>query len=173
MITGTPKGLFRSNDAGDSWVRIYEGLSLGSQYFDISISPFFKDDKTVYVGTDGEGVFRSLDSGLSWEPTNLGLKGMIVTGLSIGDNYSREKTLYAGTSSRGLFMGSELEAGPFFEPVKQSALPGEYTLLGWLVVFGLLITVIVLSFLVYKYRKWSRQRKSLKTNPYLWTESTK
>jgi len=51
----------------------------------------------VYAGTAGQGVFRSSDSGQTWEPLNQGLGDLNITALS-GD----AQTVYAG-SSRGLY----------------------------------------------------------------------
>ncbi len=64
LLAGSPSGLFRSVDGGDTWVASSEGLT----------SPIVRalsiagDGVTAYVATDG-GVFRSSDAGESWEAT--------------------------------------------------------------------------------------------------------
>ncbi len=55
---------------------------------------------TLYSGTAGGGVFKSLDGGGSWSPMNSGLVGADVSILTV--NPVTSSTLYAGTSA-GVF----------------------------------------------------------------------
>jgi hypothetical protein len=51
----------------------------------------------LYVGAEGDGVFKSTDGAETWMPVDLGLDGSIVLGLAIDP--IRPNILYAATSS--------------------------------------------------------------------------
>ncbi|MCG3116804.1 MAG: YCF48-related protein [Candidatus Manganitrophus sp. SA1] len=55
--------------------------------------------ETLFVGTYGEGLFRSEDGGKHWAPSNLGLGDKFIVNLMRVDG----GTLYAGTIRAGLF----------------------------------------------------------------------
>ncbi len=68
-------GLWRSDDGGDSWQQVGQGLSgvenLAAERF--IFSPDFAADQTVYFFFRGDSsvsgqLFRSTDAGLSWQP---------------------------------------------------------------------------------------------------------
>ena len=60
----TPTGVFHSTDHGDNW------NSGGLDGLDVRCITTIGDD--VYVGTQGEGLFRSVDNGVNWEAINNG-----------------------------------------------------------------------------------------------------
>jgi hypothetical protein len=66
---------------------------------------------TIYAGTEGDGVFRSLNDGLTWEPFNSGLES---EGSHVRVIYTGEGKVFAGTDG-GLFASS----GGAWEPVAQ------------------------------------------------------
>jgi photosystem II stability/assembly factor-like uncharacterized protein len=55
----------------------------------------------IYVGTEGSGVFVSMDGGSSWSSFSQGLKSSIITKLAISNTLP--KLLYAGTSWGGVW----------------------------------------------------------------------
>lgn len=60
----------------------------------MTFSPDFTNDRTLYVNTFGEGIFRSRDAGKSWN--SLGLKGkLLFSGPTFSSNYTEDKTLFA------------------------------------------------------------------------------
>ncbi len=86
------KGVFRSEDRGQSWAAANIGLS----------DPFIlclatTHDGTVYAGTFRGGVFRTRDHGKSWQPVNTGLKRLEIKSLLI-----QHGIIYAGTGD-GLY----------------------------------------------------------------------
>ncbi len=102
-------GIFKTTDAGNSWTAIFdeqEMLSIG----DIEISR--NNNQLVWVGTgevnagggslayDGDGVYKSIDGGQTWEP-----KGLPETG-SIG------KILIDPNDDNTIFVGA---MGPLFK----------------------------------------------------------
>ena len=56
---------------------------------------------TLYVGTDRSGVFRSTNSGESWEAVNSSLGSLYIKALAIDPH--TPTTLYAGISDHGIF----------------------------------------------------------------------
>ncbi len=63
------QGIFRSTDAGASWVKVYDAWEADS----IAFSPKFASDRLVLVGLRSEGVLRSSDAGLTWSDSSAGL----------------------------------------------------------------------------------------------------
>lgn len=77
--------LFKSMDGGANWVGIGTGLtgpdfdpqddcSCGYTHLGLGIDPANPD--TLYVGTYGAGIFKSVDNGASWNAANAGLKAV-------------------------------------------------------------------------------------------------
>jgi photosystem II stability/assembly factor-like uncharacterized protein len=83
---GSPQGLFRSEDAGDTWEPVagwndhphwarwaewpQEGTPDGSLLHSINVDP--RDPAHLYIGLSGGGVFESVDGGSDWHPLNAG-----------------------------------------------------------------------------------------------------
>jgi photosystem II stability/assembly factor-like uncharacterized protein len=61
-------GVVRSDDGGNSWELRNTGLT-NVNIRALAISPL--DSHVLYVGTNGKGLFRSVNSGQSWEPVPL------------------------------------------------------------------------------------------------------
>jgi len=83
---GSPQGLFRSDDHGDTWAPVpgwndhpswpewaewpIEGTPDGSMLHSVIVDP--RDTNHLYIGLSGGGVFESLDGGGDWTPMNAG-----------------------------------------------------------------------------------------------------
>jgi photosystem II stability/assembly factor-like uncharacterized protein len=83
---GSPQGLFRTEDGGDTWSPISgwndhpeweqwaewpdEGTPDGSMLHSINIDP--RDPAHFYIGLSGGGVFETVDGGVDWKPLNAG-----------------------------------------------------------------------------------------------------
>lgn len=79
-------GIYVSSDNGSSWVRRIDGLS------NPNVRCLAKNSVYLFAGTWGGGVFRSADSGKTWQ--SAGLDGEAVTSLlTVGS------TLFAGSTS--------------------------------------------------------------------------
>ena len=83
----SPQGLFRSDDAGDTWQAVSgwndhpnwgtwaewpdtEGTPDGSLLHSVIVDP--RDPAHLYIGLSGGGVFESVDGGRDWAPLNQG-----------------------------------------------------------------------------------------------------
>ena len=87
-------GLFASFDAGEQWAQIPGTQSTRGRalVFDN------QDSGALFVGTIGDGVYKSRDGGLTWAPWNQGLSPTTITAL----HFDPQGTLYAATDG-GVF----------------------------------------------------------------------
>lgn len=86
-VGGSPQGLFRSDDGGDTWSAVSgwndhpnfavwaewpeRGTPDGSMLHSINVDP--RDPDHLYIGLSGGGVFESTDGGADWAPLNQGV----------------------------------------------------------------------------------------------------
>ncbi|MCP4766474.1 MAG: hypothetical protein GY875_09395 [Gammaproteobacteria bacterium] len=102
---------FASADQGKNWFSAMNGVS------EIALSMDFDPDQPwmLYLGTAGGGVYKSVDGGLSWTPSNDGLDVPFVFSLAVDP--AMPETVYAGTvgevykSSDGGLTWSDLGTG--------------------------------------------------------------
>lgn len=98
-------GFFQSNDGGQSWQKSSQGLTKDHQadqdqfksphFMDLRISSNFSQDKTAFLG-GFNGLFKSSDSGQSWQEINTLSTGTIIS-LDISPNYQNDSTLAFAT----------------------------------------------------------------------------
>lgn len=97
----SPQGLFRSEDAGESWAPIsgfndhpnqkewvhgdQDQTPDGGKTHSVLIDP--RDPAHLYVGLSGGGFFESRDAGASWEPLNPGVAMDFAPPLPDGGEY--------------------------------------------------------------------------------------
>ena len=84
---GSPQGLFRTDDSGDTWTTVdgwndhpmwetwaewpVEQTPDGSMLHSVAHDP--RDPAHMYIGLSSGGVFETLDGGTDWHPLNLGV----------------------------------------------------------------------------------------------------
>ncbi|MAT38246.1 MAG: hypothetical protein CL946_01440 [Ectothiorhodospiraceae bacterium] len=90
VFAGTPSGLLRSFDNGNTWHDVPLPLQSGVNSIHVSING------EIYVGTAGLGVYRSDDQGNSW--INMNLPNIDVQAISTGGNL-----VFAGSRFSGLY----------------------------------------------------------------------
>ncbi|MEO6327136.1 MAG: PKD domain-containing protein [Thermoanaerobaculia bacterium] len=88
--------IFRTNDAGQSWVNVTGNLP-DVPVLSLAVDP--GDPADLFAGTD-VGVFRSVDGGASWSSFNEGLPSVSVTDLTF---HPVTRDLVAATYGRGAF----------------------------------------------------------------------
>jgi photosystem II stability/assembly factor-like uncharacterized protein len=97
----------RSDDGGQTWVQIGNGLPQGDvgtvSARTLVIDP--SDANIMYAGTTASGVYKSTDGGWTFTPAN---KGMLDYGISVlAINPADSKIVYAGGSSGELFKSTD------------------------------------------------------------------
>lgn len=103
LYAGTSRGLMRSTDRGATWARLAAEPRLPTW---LALQPGRPD--TLYVGTNGLGVWKSVDGGKSVRAVNAGLEGptsLKIFGLAINPTDGRR--LYAASHSIGLFRSED------------------------------------------------------------------
>lgn len=93
--------LYRSDDGGVTWAEVTSWAGLGVAAV-LCASPAFAVDAILFVGT-GEGIFRTLDGGASWESCNFGLIDVAVLCLACAPDFAASQLVWAGTAGGGLY----------------------------------------------------------------------
>jgi len=101
---GTARGVARSSDGGATW-----DTSIAASPSSDGLAPAIVVDVVnalaidpaapmiVYAGTISEGVFKSLDGGVTWSQTSAGLVNLTVNALAVDP--ATPATVYAGTTA--------------------------------------------------------------------------
>jgi photosystem II stability/assembly factor-like uncharacterized protein len=91
--------LLKSIDNGKKWVEIrgtpFENFSVSG----IAIHP--QDEQIIWVATAGDGIFMSVDGGITWEEKSAGLETPFLMALSIDPN--NPDMLIVGTANRAIY----------------------------------------------------------------------
>ncbi|MCB1231104.1 MAG: hypothetical protein KDN19_12590 [Verrucomicrobiae bacterium] len=95
MLIVVRGNLWRSIDHGARWKRIVRGIDARWELNSLAVAPT-KRGPVWYLGTDGDGVYRSTDDGWSWEKMTDGLVERKVRGLAA----SSERVILATTDAR-------------------------------------------------------------------------
>lgn len=91
-LDGGVDGLFRSENAGDTWWQMTEGLP-GGEIYSVAIDAI--QSLNLYVSL-GAGVFKSSNGGMTWSSFNTGLENIPVFDLLVDPKDSNR--VYAATS---------------------------------------------------------------------------
>jgi len=78
-------------ESGGTWQPVI-GLS-GVSVTALALSPNYPIDRTVFAGLRGRGVYRTVDSGDTWQPA--GLSDQVIIALAISPAYAADHTLFA------------------------------------------------------------------------------
>ena len=119
---GLTGGIFRSQDAGDSFVDASVGLPTLAIPSAIRYSPTYPVDDLVFMSLKEVGLWRSSDGGDSWTPANDGLGSLDLRALEVSPDFANDHTLYVGTSEAGLWRS--VDAAASWQPVNTGMSPG-------------------------------------------------
>ena len=98
ILAGTSEGLYRSDDGGSQWARIFRGIgNLEDSVFSIAVHPLHTE--IIFIGT-GSGLYRTDNNGKDWNRDNNLAAGSIVRSIAI-DN-SRADIIYTATG-KGIY----------------------------------------------------------------------
>ena len=95
--------LRKSTDGGGSWQSLINGLDNKGILMDVAVSPTFDQDNTIFVSSDGDGIYKSSDTGQSWLKVNSGLLNTKLDKLAIYSNYHAQKIVLASAINGGLY----------------------------------------------------------------------
>lgn len=104
-LAATAGGLFRSEDAGETWTlagAIGSTLCVAvpppptSGDFDIDLQ------RVALAGTAHLGIFRSADGGQHWEAANTGLAARLLVALAISPDFAADQTLFSCGLEEGI-----------------------------------------------------------------------
>jgi photosystem II stability/assembly factor-like uncharacterized protein len=101
--------LLRSQNCGVTWTTLVSGLDNRYAFTDIASSPNFRSNHTLYVSTDGDGIYKSEDGGDSWTcltSLNQFRVHMIAVTENVKDD-SRNDIIFAGGSTGGLYRSED------------------------------------------------------------------
>lgn len=106
LYAGGRGGLWQSEDGGATWKPLSSPRVVRSAIRSIAIAPTVPE--ILYVGTDQEGIFRSLDGGGSWIPASRGLPEALAVGRpapipSLAVDPTNPLTAYAATELHGIY----------------------------------------------------------------------
>jgi photosystem II stability/assembly factor-like uncharacterized protein len=96
---GTERKIYKSINGGESWQDVSGNLPTDMEVWGISISP--ADSNVVYIGTNGYGIYKTVDGGTTWELKNSGLTSTKIISLAISQWY--DEIVFAGTDDEGVF----------------------------------------------------------------------
>ncbi|WP_293005013.1 hypothetical protein [Nitrosomonas sp.] len=102
--------ILRSTDGGTTWTRLPNGLDNVFSEIGVRVSPNYESDHTVFATTKGDGIYRSLDEGNSWEIFNTGLSNLRVNQLKIAKLGNNDYVLFLSTLNGQLYRRSKTDA---------------------------------------------------------------
>jgi photosystem II stability/assembly factor-like uncharacterized protein len=94
MLAGTVAGVFRSEDTGRNWHRVTPDDLVA-----LAMESHPKRPDRVFVGTEGAGVWRSVDGGVSFQPANRGLYAARIASMTALDGEVLAAVRHAGPAS--------------------------------------------------------------------------
>lgn len=99
---GLGGGVFRSHDAGASWIQLSAGLPAEPAPGEILFSPDFSVDQTLFLADRETGFYRSLDGGDSWLASSDGIVDPTLQCLAMSPDFANDQTLLVGGSEGGI-----------------------------------------------------------------------
>jgi photosystem II stability/assembly factor-like uncharacterized protein len=106
LFVGTPGGIYRTLDSGQSWESCNFGL-LDEDVLSLVCAPTFAESELLWAGTAGGGLYRSRNSGRAWRESGLGLPDAAVQALAVSPSFAEDRTLYAGMEGHGLYLSRD------------------------------------------------------------------
>ena len=98
--------ILASHDGGASWGVSPRGLDNVGPLTSCSSAPGGAVDRAIFCTSFGDGVFRSLDGGLTWARTNTGLADLLVMTSTVALNPHSRPVVWV-TTLNGLVYGSQ------------------------------------------------------------------
>jgi hypothetical protein len=103
LFVGTPTGIYRTQDNGQSWESCNFGL-LDEDVLCLSCAPNYATTEVLWAGTAGGGLYRSRNSGRAWRESGIGLPDAAVQSLAVSPNFAEDRTVFVGIEGHGLYL---------------------------------------------------------------------
>lgn len=102
VFAATMAGVYRSNDAGETWLAVNDGLT---SPFTISVSaaPSYADDSLVLAGARAGGLYQSVNGGDQWHPVEIWGQRESVQAIAVSPNFQRDHNALIGSESSGVY----------------------------------------------------------------------
>ncbi|MBD2355994.1 putative baseplate assembly protein [Tolypothrix sp. FACHB-123] len=98
IVAGTEGGVFRSQDSGNTWEPINEGLT-SKDITALAINP----QGDIFAGTVEDGMFIFKADSNNWQPSNKNLTNLNITALATAS----DGRIFAGTTKGGIYIFNE------------------------------------------------------------------
>lgn len=89
---------------GSSWT---SNGPYGASIRELVVSPNYAQDKTVFAGSWGSGIFKLDDHTGMWTPHNSGMGKHLITALAVSPVFSDDHTVFAATCSDNLYVSTD------------------------------------------------------------------
>lgn len=80
-VYGAGEDAVRSNDGGATWKRMSLPRLSDTRLLGVGANPYVRN--SVLIGSQGEGIFRSMNGGIAWSRINNGLDALIIRNISL------------------------------------------------------------------------------------------
>ena len=108
LLAAKRSGLYRSDDAGRTWLDLFAALNLSEPIpaLAVAASTDFRSDRTLFAGAPGN-ILRSSDGGASWRIVPLTSPPPVVLALVVSPGYVENGVVYAATTEDGVFRSGD------------------------------------------------------------------
>ena len=107
LVAGDSQGiLYFSDSGGNGWDKNFE-LVNNDEILAIEFSPDYLTDNTFFVGTKSQGLFRTVDGGVSFSNINKGLLDKSITSIFVTTHKKNEPIVYISTWQQGVFYSQD------------------------------------------------------------------
>ena len=115
FIKEQPKTIFVADNVGT--VKISEDGGDNSQKFvninkntaitALEVSPNFNSDKTIWIGTEKNGILKFVDGQIKEEINNQEIADKLIRDIAFSPNYNKDSTLFISTWNQGIFRSQD------------------------------------------------------------------
>jgi photosystem II stability/assembly factor-like uncharacterized protein len=129
LLAGTTRGLYRTDDEGNSWWPIDTQPVVSGVIEHVEFSPTFPQDNIIFVVARGAGLFSSDNAGLSWKAVGNQLidNGIQFSDFRLSPNFAVDGTIFGITRSH---IYRSIDKGQSWERVadfwRSNVLPAEF-----------------------------------------------
>lgn len=106
LFAGTPTGIYRTQDGGQSWESCNFGL-MDEDVLCVVCAPDFAESELMWAGTAGGGLYRSRNRARAWRDAGSGLPDAAVQCLAASPNFVEDRTLFAGIEANGIYVSRD------------------------------------------------------------------